>query len=146
MSQKARCRSRTLAMEIGSIKTAPPPASNAPQRIETFTTAGAAKTELRPESSVQQVRDGEAVQVAISDDAGRRAAVEAALRETIERRIEIDPKTREVVYQTVDRESGEVVRQVPDQALLRLRAYARAMRENLDEGMDWDVKRVEKIA
>lgn len=132
-------------MEIGStIRSSAPPASNAPQRTETFTTAGAAKTELAPEASVQPV--SEAVRVDLTDGAAARAAVERTLRETIERRIEIDPKTREVVYQTVDRQTGEVVRQVPDQALLRLRAYAREMRERSEEAMEWDVRRIEKIA
>ena len=134
-------------MEIGStLKPNAPTASNLPQRTETFTTSGATKTELPPEASVQQVAQSEAVRVDLTDGAAARAAVERALRETIERRIEIDPKTREVVYQTVDRQSGEVVRQVPDQALLRLRAYAREMREKSEERMEWDVRRVEKIA
>ena len=134
-------------MEIGStLKPNAPTASNVPQRTETFTTSGAAKTELPPEASVQQVAQAEAVRVDLTDGAAARAAVERALRETIERRIEIDPKTREVVYQTVDRQSGEVVRQVPDQALLRLRAYAREMREKSEERMEWDVRGVEKIA
>lgn len=132
-------------MEIGSTtRSSAPPASNAPQRTETFTTAGAAKTELAPEASVQPV--SEAVRVDLTDGAAARAAVERTLRETIERRIEIDPKTREVVYQTVDRQTGEVVRQVPDQALLRLRAYAREMRERSEEAMEWDMRRIEKIA
>lgn len=134
-------------MEIGStIRSSAPPASNAPQRTETFTTAGAAKTELAPEASVQPVAESEAVRVDLTDGAAARAAVERTLRETIERRIEIDPKTREVVYQTVDRQTGEVVRQVPDQALLRLRAYAREMRERSEEAMEWDMRRIEKIA
>ena len=134
-------------MEIGStLKPNALTAANVPQRTETFTTSGATKTELPPEASVQQVAQSEAVHVDLTDGAAARAAVERALRETIERRIEIDPKTREVVYQTVDRQSGEVVRQVPDQALLRLRAYAREMREKSEERMEWDVRRVEKIA
>jgi FlaG protein len=42
----------------------------------------------------------------------------------------IDPATREVVFRVVDSRSGQVVRQIPDQALLRMQAYTRA----LDEG------------
>jgi flagellar protein FlaG len=137
---------RTLTMEIGSItRPSPPSASNALQRTETFTTAGAAKTELPPEASVQQVRESAAVRVDIADNAAARAALDKALRETIERHIDIDPKTREVVDQTVDRLSGEVIRQVPDQALLRLRAYARELRDR-SEARDAEGRRVEKVA
>lgn len=46
----------------------------------------------------------------------------------VSRNVTIDPGTREVVLQAISKQSGEVVRQVPDQALLRIRAYAREMR------------------
>jgi flagellar protein FlaG len=118
------------AMDTGSIaKPATVAALNAPQRVNTPASAGAVKTELAPEASVQQVPEAAAVRFDPSNGAQARAALDAAIRDLVERHIEIDPKTREVVYQTVDKESGEVIRQVPDQALLRLRAYAREMRE-----------------
>jgi hypothetical protein len=41
----------------------------------------------------------------------------------------VDPGTNEVVYRTVDERSRQVIRQVPDQALLRMRAYAHALAE-----------------
>ncbi len=39
----------------------------------------------------------------------------------------IDPQTREVIYRLIDVRSRQVVRQVPDEALLRVRAYAAAL-------------------
>jgi hypothetical protein len=39
----------------------------------------------------------------------------------------IDPQTREVIYRLIDVRTRQVVRQVPDEALLRTRAYARAL-------------------
>ena len=39
----------------------------------------------------------------------------------------IDPQTREVIYRVIDVRSRQVVRQVPDEALLRMRAYAQAL-------------------
>jgi hypothetical protein len=39
----------------------------------------------------------------------------------------IDPQTREVIYRILDVRSRQVVRQVPDEALLRVRAYAAAL-------------------
>jgi flagellar protein FlaG len=130
------------AMDTGSIaKPAAVAALNAPQRVNTPASAGAVKTELAPEASVQQVSEAAAVRFDPSSGAQARAALDAAIRDVIERHIEIEPKTREVVYQTVDRESGEVIRQVPDQALLRLRAYAREMREKSDESRNAKLER-----
>lgn len=39
----------------------------------------------------------------------------------------LDPQTREVVYRVLDADSRQVLRQVPDRALLRMHAYARAL-------------------
>jgi hypothetical protein len=38
----------------------------------------------------------------------------------------IDPQTREVVYRVLDARTRQVVNQAPDQAVLRMQAYARA--------------------
>ena len=45
------------------------------------------------------------------------------------RKIVLDAHSREVIYQVLDAGSGRVVRQVPDEAMLRLRAYTRAVAE-----------------
>jgi len=128
-------------MDMGSIaKPAPVSALSAPQRVGTF--AGAVRTELPPEASVQQVSEVEAVRFDPSDGARDRAKLDAALRDMIDRRITIEPKTREVVYQTVNRESGEVIRQIPDEALLRLRAYGREMREKAEQDRTDAIERV----
>jgi flagellar protein FlaG len=39
----------------------------------------------------------------------------------------LDPQSREVIYRVIDVRSGRTVRQVPDEALLRVRAYTRAL-------------------
>jgi uncharacterized FlaG/YvyC family protein len=131
-------------MEVGSIARTPAPsAANAPQRADTLAASSAVKTELKPEAAVQQVREVEAPRFDPTNETASRAALDQVVRETISRRIVLEPKTREVLFQTVNEETGEVVRQVPDEALLRLRAYAREMRAK-DSGAD--VRRVEKIA
>lgn len=48
--------------------------------------------------------------------------------DSVDRKIEIDPETRQVIYQAVDRSTGEIVRQIPEEIMLRLQIYARAMR------------------
>lgn len=39
----------------------------------------------------------------------------------------LDPQTREVIYRVIDTRTQQVIQQVPDQALLRNRAYSKAM-------------------
>jgi hypothetical protein len=131
-------------MDVGSITRIPTPsATNAPQRADALVAAGAVKTELKPEAAVQQVREVEAVRFDPTNEIASRAALDQAIRETMSRRVVLEPKTREVLFQTVNEETGEVVRQVPDEVLVRLRAYVRELREK-DESSD--VRRVEKIA
>ena len=43
------------------------------------------------------------------------------------RKIILDAHSREVIFQVLDADSGRVVRQIPDEAMLRLRAYTRAL-------------------
>ncbi len=96
---------------------------------------------------MQQVRPAEPARFNPANETASRAALDQAVRETISRRIILEPKTRQVIYQAVDEETGEVVRQVPDEALLRLRAYARELRQEREKDEDSsEVRRVEKIA
>jgi flagellar protein FlaG len=133
-------------METGNIsKPVAPAAPAAPARVDHLVAAGAVKTQLAPEAAVQQVGKTPAVQFAPSEGADFHAALESALREVVERNITVDPRTRELVFQTVSKETGEVVRQIPDEAILRLRAYVREMVEAEEHGRD-GVRRVEKIA
>jgi hypothetical protein len=41
----------------------------------------------------------------------------------------LDPATREVIYRVIDVRSRQVVRQIPEEALLRMRVYTRALAE-----------------
>lgn len=46
----------------------------------------------------------------------------------------VDPQSRDLIYRVVDERSRRVVRQVPDQALLRLRAYTRTLNMRDEDG------------
>src|SRR5215813_2787263 len=39
----------------------------------------------------------------------------------------LDPATQDLIFKVIDVRSRQVVRQIPDEALLRMRAYARAL-------------------
>jgi hypothetical protein len=47
--------------------------------------------------------------------------------ELFQRSVVLDPATQNLIFKVIDVRSRQVVRQVPDEALLRMRAYARAL-------------------
>jgi uncharacterized FlaG/YvyC family protein len=130
-------------METGTVSKAMAPAPPAPARADQLAAAGAVKSDFT--AAVQQADDAPAMRFASNEGAGFRAAIEAALRQVIERHVTVDPRTRELVFQAISKETGIVVRQVPDESLLRLRSYLRDMREAEDRERG-DVRRVERIA
>jgi broad specificity phosphatase PhoE len=56
------------------------------------------------------------------------SAVQQTSPETLSRQYIVDPQMREVIYRVMDTRTRQVVWQVPDQALLRSRAYSRTAR------------------
>ena len=65
--------------------------------------------------------------------AARAASNTQAIDDSRVREIVLDPHSREVIYRVVDVRSRRVVRQVPEEAMLRLRAYTRATLAKQDE-------------
>ena len=65
--------------------------------------------------------------VTAAADAGRSAGHDPARsqNQNLSREFILDPQTREVIFRVIDVRSGQVERQVPDAALMRLRAYLR---------------------
>jgi hypothetical protein len=53
------------------------------------------------------------------------------------RQVILDPQSREVIYRVIDVRTGQVNHQVPDEALLRVKAYVRAVVDrHTDESVD----------
>lgn len=116
-------------------------------RSDATATRGSIPVELPAAQTVQSAAAGEAVQLDLQarseqarrDDAmAKQSAVsdrqvarqrEQDLRDLIERRIVIEPRTRELVIQKKNRVTGETVSQLPDETLLRLRIYSRELAE-----------------
>lgn len=87
---------------------------------------------VRPDAA--PVRDAVATELAPAKSVTAANGADAARHDPVQstpdshvRKIILDAHSREVIYQVVDAGSGQVVRQVPDEAMLRLRAYTRAM-------------------
>lgn len=79
----------------------------------------AVKTELDPSQSVT---------AAAASDNLRNDALSGS-EASLNRQYVIDPQTREVIFRVMDTRTRQIIRQVPDQALLRMRAYAKVLAE-----------------
>ena len=94
------------------------PSAGAPpvvDRVPSAPVAQAVATELSAGKSVTAV---EPVQPVRND---------ASESENYQHTVVLDPATQDLIFRVVDVRSRQVVRQVPDEALLRMRAYSRAL-------------------
>jgi hypothetical protein len=88
-------------------------------RVPATPVAQAVATELSPEKTVTAA---ETVLAARNTPYSPSASSDLFQRSVI-----LDPTTQDLIFRVVDVRSRQVVRQVPDDALLRMRAYARAL-------------------
>ena len=72
-------------------------------------------TDVAPERSVTPV------------EASITARFEANVASGLSRRTDLDPKTNLLVLRVIDTESGQVVKQIPAESALKLRAYNKAL-------------------
>ncbi len=115
-------------------------------RTDATAARGSVPVELPREQTVQSAQAGEAVRLdlkahaeqAAREQAARRQSEEKrqaarqreqAMRDVVERRIVIDPRTRAVVFQKTNSSTGETVTQLPTEAMLKLRVYSRELIE-----------------
>jgi flagellar protein FlaG len=85
-------------------------------------TAGTTPTDLPTEQAVTPAPDTTQTR----NDTPQPASA-GALTEYDIRSVTIDPQTREVIYRVIDSRTNQVINQVPDQTLLRNRAYSLAI-------------------
>ncbi|MDP3410565.1 hypothetical protein [Bosea sp. (in: a-proteobacteria)] len=156
-------------MDFGSpSRTAPVTGLPPVARADIVATQGSVGVELAPEKTVQSAQAGEAVRLDVraqdqdarARDQQTRAAFERRTAESqnqerqsrqdldtaVERRIVIEPRTRAVVMQQKDRETGETISQLPDEAMLKLRIYSRELTDRAREIEDANRPQVERIA
>lgn len=93
-------------------------------------------------------RTGDATATLDRQHLARLQRVADALREGLEKRVEDDQASETLVFRTVDTKTGRVVRQFPDDMILKLRAYAREMERREEEagGPTMPEHRIERIA
>lgn len=98
-----------------------------PLRPDLSAPRGSVRTELAPQAAVIAVAENSQTRFDLTRDAQARQARDLEVRSFIDRNLTVDPKTREIIFQAVDRRTGEVVRQFPNDMALKLRAYYREM-------------------
>jgi len=134
-------------MDFGNApRLAPAPGVLAVSRSDVVAQPGSVAVELPPEKTVQSASAGVAVHVEVGAQArdaqsranGERRAYDAdrngrssnqVLDETVERKLVVDPRTRSVILQKKNRETGETVSQLPDETLIKMRLYTRQLAE-----------------
>ena len=107
-----------LARPPSPTYTAITPATRAPEQNEP-----SAKTELPAEETVTPANESENSQRAANNERDQRSLLER-YAPTVERQNVIDPDSESLIYIATNTETGQVVRQIPSETLLRLRAYA----------------------
>lgn len=150
-------------MDFGNVpKVATSAGAPAVARADVTAQPGSVAVDLPPEKTVQSAPAGDAVHVDVraqERDARSRAAGERrsfereqigreagkTLDETIERKLVVDPRTRALVLQKKNRETGETIFQLPDEATLKLRAYSRELTDRAREAGETP-PRVERTA
>jgi hypothetical protein len=85
-------------------------------------TAGTTTTDLAPEQAVTPAQDTGQTRNDTPQPASTGSSAEYDIRS-----VTIDPQTREVIYRVIDQRTNQVIDQVPDQTLLRNRAYSLAI-------------------
>ena len=91
-----------------------------------------ATTELPPPQSVTQAESSEATggahgKTQAQSDSGVSFAEKVANSEPqMRREFELDPETADLVFKAINEDTGEVIRQVPSEVILKVRAYAHA--------------------
>ena len=103
-------------------------------RLEAAAVRTAVATTMAPAQTVTAANDS-------ARSAGHDPSRNAPAQANVTREVVLDAQTREVIFRVIDVRTGQVQRQVPDAALMRLRAYNRTMAEGkspLDAGQDTD--------
>lgn len=96
------------------------PATRAPEQNEP-----AARTELPGSQTVKPSGNTEE-QRPLAENGNRQSATNQPAQREIVRKNTLDPESQSFIYVAMDRETGEVIQQVPSETLRKLRAYAKA--------------------
>jgi flagellar protein FlaG len=115
-------------------------AAAATPRADLPTVRQTARTELPAAKTVTAAAAVETVRLDISNAGSALQSIETSVR----RATIVDAETRQLVFRATDQRTGRVLQQIPDEALLRLRAYVQS--EAARQGKATEGRKVERIA
>ncbi len=110
------------------------PSAGAPpvvDRVAPTPVVQAVATELSPAKSVTAV------------ETAQQARNDVASADNYQHTVVLDPATQDLIFRVIDVRSRQVVRQVPDEALLRMRAYSRALAQGKGTNEAWTAANLE---
>ena len=111
-------------MDTAAVKGPPPPTASQTIRAPAPTLEPVAETELAPSETVQPAVEAEAARPSAENNA---QPIQSIKREEYR-----DTVTDSLVFRAIDTETGEVVRQIPEESLLRLRrAFAETTHQDM---------------
>jgi len=125
-----------LARPPSPTYTAITPATRAPEHKEP-----SARTELPSEETVTPSTETNSSKRSADNEREARSRQEQSAP-AVERRNVIDPDSESMVYVATNTETGQVVRQIPSETLLRLRAYAKTVETQQTQETAQSVQRV----
>lgn len=113
-------------MEVGGVNRPAVTSSQATlQRVDPPASSGFARTQLSRDESVQPVEKSSAVRFEPSEGSRERAALDSMMQRAIQRTVDIDERTRNVVFRATNERTGQILMQLPSEQALKLRAYLR---------------------
>jgi len=101
--------------------------------VHTITPSASAQQAVHARPAPAPVEQAVATELAAAKSVTAAATAVAARNDTLrprddyQRGFVLDPETREIIYRVVDVRTRQVVRQIPEKALQRVHAYARAL-------------------
>ena len=83
-----------------------------------------------------------------ADRQARMQRLADSIRESLQQRIDMDDDAATLVFRTVNKETGKVISQYPDEMILKLRAYGRELQRREEEKAAGSAEhpRVERVA
>ncbi len=110
-------------MDIGPLQRPNIPSAQPVVRTDAPAVVNAVETQLPAAASVTAAAETSAARVDISRTARTLQAMDEPEAQSLRRETTRDDESRSLVYRVTDQRTGEVVQQIPEETLLRLRAY-----------------------
>jgi len=119
-------------MDTGAVRVPATPTASPAVRSPNPVAEPATRTEIAPEKAVQPSQESVFARPAAENGAENGSETRSVSSSSIKREEYRDTITDSLVFRAIDTETGEVVRQIPEESLLRLRrAFAETTHQDM---------------